>query len=72
MMYFGGMGLFGGFSMLLFWGGFIWLIFWLIKQNNESRNNDYIDKNPLEIAKERYASGEITKKQFDQLKKDLR
>jgi len=71
-MYFGGMGLFGGFSMLIFWGALIWLIFWLIKQNNESKNKDHPDKVPLEIAKERYASGEITKKQFDQLKRDLR
>jgi putative membrane protein len=26
---------------------------------------------PLEIAKERYAKGEITKEQYDQIKKDL-
>lgn len=28
-------------------------------------------RNPLDIAKERYAKGEITKEQYEQIKRDL-
>ena len=68
---FGGWGmLFGGIWMLIFWGGIIALVIWgvgrLTKHNNQALKN-----NPLDIAKERYARGEISKEQFEQIKKDL-
>jgi putative membrane protein len=31
----------------------------------------YADKDPLTYAKERYAKGEITKEEYDKIKKDL-
>jgi len=65
-MYYGSMGLFGGTSMILFWGAFIWLIVWLVKQNNPFKETSAID-----ILKKRYAKGEITKKQYCEMKKDL-
>lgn len=68
MYYIGHMGYFGWFWMVLFWGAFIWLIVWLI---NKSREPEQKEKTPLQIAKERYAKGEITKKHFDEMKKDL-
>jgi len=68
MYYIGHMGYFGWFGMILFWGAFIWLIVWLINKNKEQEPKE---KTPLQIAKERYAKGEITKKQFDEMKKDL-
>jgi len=67
-MYYGSIGMLGGFGMLLFWAGFIWLIVWLIQQN--SRGTSRKD-GALEIAKNRYAKGEITKKEFEEIKRAL-
>ena len=64
----GHMGYFGWFGMLLFWGAVIWLIVWLI---NQSRGQGQEEKPPLQIAEERFARGELTKKQFDEIKKEL-
>ncbi len=56
--------------MVLFWGGIIALIVWVItkltRQNGSTRR-----PNPLDIAKERYAKGEISREEFEQIKKDL-
>ncbi len=61
---------FGGAWMLIFWGGLIALIVWGISKL--SGRNDYSPKrNPLDVAKERYAKGEIPREEFEQLKKDL-
>ena len=61
---------FGGIWMVIFWGGLIALIVWSIKNlsggGGTAREND-----PLDIAKERYAKGEISEEEFNQLKKDL-
>ncbi len=69
MMYYGYMGLFGGLGMLVFWGLFIWLVIWLIRQNTPI--NQSSKDSPMDILKKRYAQGEITKKQFDEMKKEL-
>ena len=66
--------MFGGIWMLLFWGGIIALIVWGIKkltERGDSGAGRSEKRSPLDIAKERYASGEISKEQFEQLKKDL-
>ncbi|HEX79248.1 MAG TPA: hypothetical protein G4O19_03730 [Dehalococcoidia bacterium] len=50
--------------------GFIYFIIWAIgKQGKGGRSS--IESNALEIAKERYAKGEISKEEFEQIKKDL-
>lgn len=66
MMGYGGM-LFG----LLFWIVMIvvtyLLIKWLVEQN-KARGEE---KSALDIAKERYAKGEITEEEFEEIKKRL-
>jgi putative membrane protein len=61
---------FGGILMVLFWGGVIALIVWGI--NRLTRRGDYSRKqDPLDVAKERYAKGEISREEFERIKKDL-
>jgi putative membrane protein len=65
----GMMGL-GFILMILFWGVFIGLVVWGVRHY---RHNNYQGNGnaALNIARERYARGEINKEQFEQLKKDL-
>ncbi len=58
---------FGGLFMFLFWGIIICAIVLLLR-NNHGHKGD----RSLEIIKERYAKGEITKEQFELMKKDLK
>ena len=61
-----GMG-FGFIFMLLFWGLIIWLIVTLINASQSNKNGS----DSLTILKKRYASGEITKKQYEEMRKKL-
>ncbi len=72
--WFGGMGwwmVFAGILCIAFWGGLIWLAVWGIGKVTSHGNTSGTISSPLEIAKGRYARSEITKEQFDQIKKDL-
>lgn len=62
---------FGGIMMIAFWGGIVALIVWGIRRLTGHHDIRHNQGNPLDIAKERYAKGEITKAQFEQMKKDL-
>ena len=68
----GGM-IIGGILMILFWVAIIALVVWvvklIIKPGQTSREGT--SQSPLDIARTRYAKGEITKEQFEQLKRDL-
>jgi putative membrane protein len=63
---------FGMIWMVILWGVIIWLIVWGIGQvSRGSGGGRRSEDHPLEIAKRRYASGEITREQFEQLRRDL-
>ncbi|PIY69152.1 hypothetical protein COY90_02150 [Candidatus Roizmanbacteria bacterium CG_4_10_14_0_8_um_filter_39_9] len=57
---------FGWIFMMAFWGLIIWVIFSLVRGNRE---NGPKEKSPLEILKERYAKGEVDRKEFEEIKK---
>ena len=56
--------------MVVFWGVLIALIVWGIRKLT-GRGDSTRKQDPLDVVKERYARGEITKEEFEQLKKDL-
>ena len=61
---------FGGLWMVIFWGGLIALIVWGIAKLSR-RDSTTTRHDSLDIARERYAKGEISRKEFEQLRKDL-
>lgn len=63
----GGMG-FGFLFMILFWGVLIWLVIALVTAARSSKKGD----DALTMLKRRYASGELSKKQYEEMKKGLR
>ena len=65
---------FGGSVTILFWTGIVALGVWVVAKlvgYEGFRPAAGRKSNPLDIALERYAKGEITKEQFDQISKDL-
>ena len=62
-----GMG-FGFLFMLLFLGALIWLVITLINVSQSGKK----DEDPSIILKKRYVSGEISKKQYEKMKKELK
>lgn len=59
--------------MILFWVAVIFGLVVLISKyvNHTATKNQLPTEAPIDIAKARYARGEITKDEFEQLKKDL-
>jgi putative membrane protein len=47
----------------------VWVVFQL--KSNNPRHFGMSNETPLDILKKRYAKGEITKEEFERMKKDL-
>lgn len=72
-----GMGIFGVVWMLIFWGGLIALAIWLIRllfPSTEARRRDdhEVLSSPQEILKTRYAQGELTAEQYQEMLQTIR
>jgi putative membrane protein len=67
---------------MMFFGGWMWIL-WIViiglviwgvialVKHSSSTSNTTQKRDPLEIAKERYARGEITKEEYEEIKKNL-
>ena len=75
----GGFGSFGFIWMIFIFlfvlaiiAGVIILIIWAIRRAGSNQEPQYkLAANAIEILKERYAKGEITKEEFENMKKDV-
>ncbi len=66
-----GFDILGWFSMLIFWILLILGVVALIRYFGRSEKGNNKEKSSLDILKERYAKGEIDKKEFEEKKRDL-
>ncbi|HEY7761049.1 MAG TPA: SHOCT domain-containing protein [Burkholderiales bacterium] len=62
---------FGWIFMILFWIVIILGIVALAKWLFSGRNGGGLGRGPLDILKERYARGQITREQYEQMRRDL-
>ena len=71
----------GGLMMLLFWGGLIFLFglgIWALIRSGQQRSGDPSQTSiarparALEILKERYARGEITRAEYEEMQNVIR
>jgi uncharacterized membrane protein len=70
-----GMGIFGLITMVLFWGGLIALTVWLVgllfpPTKKQSGNGSTLLSAP-DILKTRYAQGELTREQYQEMLQNL-
>ncbi len=65
----GGNMIFGWIFSIIFWIVIIWIIVWLLRDGRLGTPQH--KESALDIAKKRYAKGEITKKEFEEMKKEL-
>ncbi len=69
--------LFGGFFMIIVWVAVIFFVVWIARELSVSnrkgwgRSGTDGGRAALDILKERYAKGELTKAEFESMKKDI-
>jgi putative membrane protein len=64
----------GGLLMLVFWVGIIIFVVMIFQRLGPYDRERYTSRNShtaLEIIKQRYAKGEITKQEFEEMKKSI-
>ena len=66
-----GWGIFSIVMMAVFWVVVIALIVWGIKRSNQKTVFVSNAGSSIDIAKDRYARGEISKQEYEQIKRDL-
>ena len=62
---------FGGILMFVFWILVIWGIIRLMHIRQHQHHHSHPHNNAMEILKARYAKGEITRDEFEAMKKDI-
>ena len=64
---------FGGIMMIIFWAALIFFVVWIVREIGSRNHSDKTShsKTAMDILKERYAKGEMDKKEFEEKKKDL-
>jgi putative membrane protein len=61
----------------IFWlgliGGLVWLVIWAVRRSGsgQKRNDPLVDQSAKDIAQMRYARGEISRDQYQELLEDL-
>ena len=73
--FFGGMGWIGMILGFIFFIaiiiGIILFIVWIVKRSTHDSADYKTESKSLEVLKERYAKGEITKEQYEEIKKNI-
>ncbi len=66
-----GYGVYGWPFMMFILGLLIWFVVWLVLRTSRGGDVGTHNPDPRAIAKERYAKGELTREEYERMKKEL-